>query len=115
LPPASCGQRELLERAALADVGFMRGLLSQHDGTAPIEADNVERFLPISMPMVAMVAIDLLDMAVLRLTLAPSKHHSPVGQEHGRTIPLAAIQVSQSGQHRRAAGAQQEWSRQSVR
>jgi len=39
--------------------------------------------------MVAMVAIDLLDMAVLRLTLAPSQHHSPVGQEHGRTIPLA--------------------------
>src|SRR5215831_7084061 len=28
-------------------------------------------FLPISMPMVAMVAIDLLDMAVLRLTLRP--------------------------------------------
>src|SRR5262250_2742606 len=46
-------------------------------------------FLPISMPMVAMVTIDLLDMAVLRLTLAPSQHHSPVGQEHGRTIPLA--------------------------
>src|SRR5215475_11334954 len=45
-------------------------------------------FLPISMPMVAMVAIDLLDMAVLRLTLAPSQHYSAVGQEHGRTIPL---------------------------
>jgi len=41
--------------------------------------------------MVAMVAIDLLDMAVLRLTLAPSQHYSPVGQEHGRTIPLAAF------------------------
>ena len=41
------------------------------------------------MPMVAMVAIDLLDMAVLRLTRAPSQHYSPVGQEHGRTIPLA--------------------------
>jgi hypothetical protein len=48
-------------------------------------------FLPISMPMVAMVAIDLLDMAVLRLTLAPFQHHSPVGQEHGRTIPLGDI------------------------
>jgi hypothetical protein len=44
-------------------------------------------FLPISMPIAAMVAIDLLDMAVLRLTLAPSQHHLPVGQEHGRTIP----------------------------
>ena len=41
--------------------------------------------MPISMPIVAMVAIDLLDMAVLRLTLAPSQHHSPVGQEHGQT------------------------------
>ena len=38
-----------------------------------------------------MVAIDLLDMAALRLTLAPSQHHSPVGQEHGRTIPLAVV------------------------
>jgi hypothetical protein len=43
------------------------------------------------MPIVAMVAIDLLDMAVLRLTLAPSQHHLPVGQEHGRTIPLRDI------------------------
>ena len=47
------------------------------------------------MPIVAMVAIDLLDMAVLRLTLAPSQHHSPVGQEHGRTIPLADFAVAQ--------------------
>src|SRR5262245_64069617 len=31
-------------------------------------------FLPIPIPIVAMVAIDLLDMAVLRLTLAPSQH-----------------------------------------
>jgi hypothetical protein len=38
-----------------------------------------------------MVTIDLLDMAVLGLTLAPFQHHSPVGQEHGRTIPLAGI------------------------
>src|SRR5215510_15749445 len=36
-------------------------------------------FLPISMPMVATVAVDLLDMAVLHLTLAPSQHHSPSG------------------------------------
>src|SRR5215468_6603291 len=48
-------------------------------------------FLPISMPIVAMVAIDVLDMAVLRLTLAPSQLHSPAGQEHGRTIPLAEL------------------------
>src|SRR5215468_8702412 len=48
-------------------------------------------FLPISMPIVAMVAIDLLDMAVLHSTLAPFQHHRPLGQEHGRTIPLADI------------------------
>src|SRR5215831_13654577 len=51
-------------------------------------------FLPISMPIVATVAIDLLDMAMLRLTIAPSQHHSPVGQEHGRTIPLADVSIS---------------------
>src|SRR5262249_13905542 len=51
-------------------------------------------FLPISIPMVPMVAIDLLAMAVLRLTRAPSQHHSPVGQEHGRTIPLAEVTVA---------------------
>ena len=36
-----------------------------------------------------MVAIDVLNMAVLRLTLAPSQRHSPMGLEHNRTIPLA--------------------------
>src|SRR5262245_48462311 len=50
-------------------------------------------FLPISMPIVAMVAIDLLDMAVLRLTLAPSQHRAREGQEHGRTIPLGDAAV----------------------
>jgi hypothetical protein len=53
------------------------------------EGRGLRTILPISMPIVAMVPFDLLDMAVLRLTLAPSQHHSPVGQEHGRTIPLA--------------------------
>jgi hypothetical protein len=37
---------------------------------------------------VATVAIGLLDIAVLRLTLAPFQRHSLVRQEHGRTIPL---------------------------
>src|SRR5262245_2468084 len=53
------------------------------------------QFLPISMPIVALVANYLLDMALLRLTLAPSQHHSQVGQEHGRTIPLAVVELSQ--------------------
>src|SRR6267154_975332 len=47
-------------------------------------------FLPILMPIVAIVAIDLSDMAVLHL-LAPFQRHPPVGQEHGRTIPLAVV------------------------
>jgi hypothetical protein len=37
--------------------------------------------------IVAIAAIDLLDMALLSLTLAPCQHHSPVGQAHGWTIP----------------------------
>ncbi len=57
-------------------------------------------FLPISMPIVAMVVIDLLDMTVLRLTLAPSRYYSPVGQEHGRTIPLAAVGATQQNASR---------------
>jgi hypothetical protein len=47
-----------------------------------------------------MVAIDLLDMAVLRLTLAPSQHDPPVGQEHGRTIPLAILLTAAVGSGR---------------
>jgi hypothetical protein len=43
------------------------------------------------MPIVATVGFDLLDMAVLRLIVALSQHHALVGQEHGRTIPLADI------------------------
>jgi len=30
-------------------------------------------------------------MAVLLYLVAPSKHHSLEGREHGRTIPLAAL------------------------
>jgi hypothetical protein len=52
-----------------------RSLLPQHDRAALIEANDVERFLPISMPIVA----------------------SLVGQEHVRTIPLA--DVSRSGRN----------------
>ena len=54
-------------------------LLSQHDRAPLIEADNVNEFLPISMPIVATVGFDLLDMAVLRLIVALSKHHALVG------------------------------------
>ena len=43
------------------------------------------------MPIAATVKFDLLDMAVLRLIVALSQHHALVGQEHGRTIPLAVL------------------------
>ena len=36
----------------------------------------------------------LAETPVLRLTLAPSQHHTPAGQEHGRTIPLADYAAS---------------------
>jgi hypothetical protein len=36
-------------------------------------------FLPMSMPIVATVKFDLLDMAVLLYLVAPSKHHSLEG------------------------------------
>src|SRR6266566_2072177 len=45
-------------------------------------------FLPMSMPIVATIEFILLDMAVLLSLVAPSKHHSLEGREHGRTIPL---------------------------
>jgi hypothetical protein len=35
---------------------------------------------PISMPIVATVEFALLDMAMLRLIIAPYQHHSPVGR-----------------------------------
>src|SRR5262245_56499841 len=47
-------------------------------------------FLPISMPMTATAELSSWDMAWL-LVWAPLTSLSPVGQEHGRTIPLAAI------------------------
>src|SRR5215471_2911940 len=56
----------------------------------PSRPTTWNEFLPRSMPMVATVAIDLLDMAVAPFGTRP--HLSITrrwGQEHGRTIPLA--------------------------
>src|SRR5215468_8224719 len=49
-------------------------------------------FLPMSIPIVATIRVDLLDMAVL---LHNPVQRSRAGQcrEHGRTIPLAVIGV----------------------
>jgi hypothetical protein len=43
------------------------------------------------MPIVATGEFDLLDMVVLLCFIAPSKHCSLEGQEHGRTIPLEVL------------------------
>jgi hypothetical protein len=45
------------------------------------------------MPIVVTVAFDLFDMAMLRLTIAPSQYDLPVGQEHGRTLPISGRYV----------------------
>jgi hypothetical protein len=63
-----------------------------------------------AMPIVAIIAIDLLDMAVLRLTLAPFQHHPLVGQEHGRTIPLALVRHPAGSVGRVNAGFCLDWS-----
>jgi hypothetical protein len=47
--------------------------------------------LPTSMPIVATVRLDFLDVAVLRLTLAPFEHHSLARQEHGQTVSISCL------------------------
>jgi len=98
---AACGSGDARRRRPPCQLGsapcwqaaFRSGLVTISAAARSRRLDQGRRrgtnFLPISIPIVAMVAIDLLDMAVLRLTLALSQHHSPVGQEHGPTIPLA--------------------------
>jgi hypothetical protein len=69
-----------------------RPLLPQHDGAARIVAHDVERVLA-SMPITAIVVLGIWDMAC-SLSLAPLPSIlSLVGQEHGRTIPLADFAV----------------------
>jgi hypothetical protein len=63
-------------------------LLPQHDRTALIVADNMERVLTNIDADHGDCALQLLGHGVL-LVLAPLTSLSLVGQEHGRTIPLA--------------------------
>jgi hypothetical protein len=50
--------------------------------TTSIKADDGKRILGKIDPMVAMVAIDGVDIAVLRSTLAPSRHPPVAGAHH---------------------------------
>ena len=73
-----------------------RPLLPQHDGAARIVAyDVVNQFLPISMPITASAVLGVLDMACSLSLGAPRQLRWLAGQEHGRTIPLTEVAVSQ--------------------
>src|SRR6266568_6447788 len=63
--------------------------LPQHDGAALIEAHNVERVLADIDTNDGDRRAELLRHSVLLDCRAPGKVRLPVGQEHGRTIPLA--------------------------
>ena len=65
-----------------------RPLLPQHDGATRIVAYDVERVLADIDADNGDRGIGYLGHGVLLVFGAPSQHSMPVGQEHGRTIPL---------------------------
>jgi len=66
-------------------------VLSQHDGTALIEANNVERVLADIDADYGDCGVEFLRHGVLLVFGAPCQHRLLAGQEHGRTIPLADL------------------------
>src|SRR5215468_5867617 len=56
-------------------------------------------FLPISMPIVAMVVIDFAGHGCAPLIASPSQHYAGEGQEHGRTIPLPELRNLPPGKY----------------
>ena len=68
-----------------------RPLLSQHNRTAPIKADNMERVLADIDADYGDYTMSCLGHGVLLVFGAPRQLRSLAGQEHGRTIPLADI------------------------
>jgi hypothetical protein len=67
-----------------------RPLLTQHDRTALIVANNVERVLANIDAGHCDCVVELLRHGVLLVFGAPCQLRSLAGQEHGRTIPLPA-------------------------
>ena len=64
----------------------------QHDRAALIVAHDVERVLTDIDADYGDCGIELLRHGVLLVFGAPGQHEMLVGQEHGRTIPLADIE-----------------------
>jgi len=68
-----------------------RPLLAQHNRTALIKADNMERVLADIDADYGDFTVNYLGHGVLLVFGAPSQLRSLARQEHGRTIPLADI------------------------
>src|ERR1700745_1165188 len=73
-----------------------RPLLTQHDCTAAIEADDVERVLADIDTDYSNCVVEIVRHSVLLVFGAPCQLRSLTGQEHGRTIPLAVIRAGKS-------------------
>ena len=65
-----------------------RPLLTQHDRTAAIEADDVERVLANIDTDYGDCVVEIVRHSVLLVSGAPCQLRSLAGQKHGRTIPL---------------------------
>src|ERR1700757_4854685 len=76
-----------------------RPLLTQHDCTAAIEADDVERVLADIDTDYGNCVVEIVRHSVLLVFGAPCQLRSLTGQEHGRTIPLTDIAPSGRLQH----------------
>ena len=68
-----------------------RPLLTQHNRTALIEANDVERVLADIDADYGNCSVECLRHGVLLVFGAPCQLQSLAGQEHGRTIPLADV------------------------
>jgi hypothetical protein len=68
-----------------------RPLLPQHDCTARIQADDVERVLADIDADYGDCTVEILRHGVLLVFGAPCQRRLLAGQEHGQTIPLADI------------------------
>src|ERR1700730_19002890 len=91
---ADAGLRADPTRRQICESGLhlaTRPLLPQHDGTALILADDVERVLADIDADYGGRSVELLRHGVLLLFGAPCQHSLLAGREHGRTIPLADI------------------------
>ena len=66
----------------------------QHDGAACIVPTTWNQFLAISIPITAIAVLGVWHMAT-STSLAPLASLSLAGQEHGRTISLVDVTVSQ--------------------